>query len=422
MTRTRSVVLSESETQDPSNNFHTGMVFRSGSSQDLRGVHRIFNNKPKQQSANNNINQQNQHHSRSSPLIQSLSHSSSASLSSDCSCFSSKSNKRDFVILDYEDDTSEDVSTEPSPRKTLSRLHADSRSASSSLSVSALNTQQLTNTNTTATATCISLSQQNQLNYLNNQQLLCCSESSSLQSLHNLDKINHANFGQVNRLTSQSLEVMPPENNKRRIDLSDCNQPENCHNYPIILERIQNSLCSFPLERGKTVSPLTIENKNRVETKAEEKASRWLELPNYIFYQICENLPISDAVTLVSSTKFWHNRHHKNNYLWRKLYYRDMKGRPGKFLNDPMETSFLESFKKVYERTPKITTNILNDCKDEVLHVSFSPDGRFLAVCAKDAIFRVYNGEPPYNLLYRNNIGRGGEIIFCTGQKYFSHK
>merc|ERR1711981_10027 len=54
--------------------------------------------------------------------------------------------------------------------------------------------------------------------------------------------------------------------------------------------------------------------------------------------------------------------------------------------------------------TPKISTHVFDECQDEVLHVSFSPDGQMLAICSKDAVFRVYDAEYAYSLLFQQDM------------------
>ena len=60
--------------------------------------------------------------------------------------------------------------------------------------------------------------------------------------------------------------------------------------------------------------------------------------------------------------------------------------------------------------TPKISTHVFDECKDEVLHVSFSPNGQMLAICSKDAVFRIYDADYPYSNLFSKDMSNSNCI------------
>ena len=336
----------------------------------------------------------------SSPLSSAPSSRDSPRCSCDVSVSKSSSslsprNGRDFQIIDYDDDTSEDLSTDNSPVHSLMLNQANSSSAFTRVNRSRDHHHHRDQ------SISLSLSKQNQINF----QILAKNGHGRSNSEDNscLDMVNSGNYEiglrqnlskQSRLLNTQSLDVMPPEV-RMRLDLSDGCAPG--YSGEIV-----------PILKSQEIGPEHnvhdhVQDPEALNTSTQP--SQWTNLPTDIIYKICQKLPIQDAVNFTSSTKKFHQKYSKDKYLWKKLFYRDMQGRPEITLSTPVNNDFRETFKKISYETPRVSTHILRDCSDEVLHVAFSPDGRFLAVCAKDAVFRVYKGVHPYNLLYKNNIG-----------------
>lgn len=74
--------------------------------------------------------------------------------------------------------------------------------------------------------------------------------------------------------------------------------------------------------------------------------------------------------------------------LWRQHFYqyyriaRSIGIAPGK-------TSWLQEFKRLYYHTPAVKGTIIKQHTDQVLHVSFSHNGKMFATCSKDGFIKV---------------------------------
>lgn len=77
---------------------------------------------------------------------------------------------------------------------------------------------------------------------------------------------------------------------------------------------------------------------------------------------------------------------------------------PTPFLQPESEVNFKKAYHSVLDMTPKVSTHVFDECQDEVLHVNFSPDGQMIAICSKDAVFRVYDAEYPYSLFFSQDM------------------
>ena len=132
----------------------------------------------------------------------------------------------------------------------------------------------------------------------------------------------------------------------------------------------------------------------------------WEKLPELILVKIYLKLKLSDLYQLAKTNKKFYQIFTKNKLLWKYAFYRDF-GKPKKIIENPED--FHKSYKECIDLTPAVSMHLFDDCKDEVLHVSFSPNGQMLAICSKDAVFRVYDAEAPYGQIFQSNMAKNNQ-------------
>ena len=84
--------------------------------------------------------------------------------------------------------------------------------------------------------------------------------------------------------------------------------------------------------------------------------------------------------------KTW-NRVSLDESLWKDLLHREINDRPGHLAEG--KVSWQEEVKRVRYHIPTILTETLTEHTDEVLHVSFSHNGKLFSTTSKDATLKV---------------------------------
>ena len=276
--------------------------------------------------------------------------------------------------------------------------------------------------------------------------------------------IDH-DFNQNIASNSSSNDVLRPFKVQRNVESSydesnstcnstNCSSGDSSPCLFLNLERLPSELSSGESLNNNEHDERDNDNNN---DKNKMPLVNWTTLPQDIMYKIFENLDYTDILNLITTNKKWYQNYNNSNYIWKKIFRRDICNQKFGYLdgngvnksnsqfkinNKPFHQKIIKKssnttknktlyqnkpqnqnfstflspqydykniYKKLVTETPSVSTHILKDCKDEVLHVSFSPDGKFLAVCAKDAIFRIYSGSHPYELLFKNNMSKNAQ-------------
>lgn len=100
--------------------------------------------------------------------------------------------------------------------------------------------------------------------------------------------------------------------------------------------------------------------------------------------------------------KSW-NRRSRDELLWKNLFYRTYKIDPAVGIM-PGKTSWLREFKRLTYHTPLLETEVLKEHSHQVLHVSFSHNGKMFATCSKDGYILVWDSQYPVRVKYYRDM------------------
>ncbi|XP_069119388.1 F-box/WD repeat-containing protein 5-like [Argopecten irradians] len=130
--------------------------------------------------------------------------------------------------------------------------------------------------------------------------------------------------------------------------------------------------------------------------------SDWQCLPDNILLHIFSYLPASSVLKASVTCRCW-LRVSYDEYLWRSLFYRHWKIDRSVYIA-PGRTSWLQEYKRLYYHTPVIESEVIRQHSDQVLHVSFSHNGKMFATCSKDGFIRVWNALYPVTMKYKEDM------------------
>lgn len=134
---------------------------------------------------------------------------------------------------------------------------------------------------------------------------------------------------------------------------------------------------------------------------------QWAFLPIPVLLEVFKRLDYKNVVKVSCVCRNWYEIS-RVEYLWKYLFYRNFKVEsnvaliPGK--------NWYEEFKRLYYNVPLIQTENLTDHLNEVLHVSFSHNGKYFATCSKDGWVHLWDSKYP------------AKIKFSHDMKWFSWK
>ncbi|XP_061169605.1 F-box/WD repeat-containing protein 5-like [Saccostrea echinata] len=130
--------------------------------------------------------------------------------------------------------------------------------------------------------------------------------------------------------------------------------------------------------------------------EVEEETTLWDLLPDDVILHILSFMtPFS--VVRMSGTCRRMNEIAFDEQLWKALFHqyyhipKDIGIAPGK-------TSWFQEFKRLYYHTPEVKGTVIKQHTDQVLHVSFSHNGKMFATCSKDGFIKVWNAAYPIQL------------------------
>jgi len=89
------------------------------------------------------------------------------------------------------------------------------------------------------------------------------------------------------------------------------------------------------------------------------------------------------------------NRLSADEFLWRDLVYRHWSIHRS-VLRSHHCSSWREEYERLYDGCPVIESEVLRSHTDQVLHVSFSHDGRLFATTSKDGFIKVLGTSISY--------------------------
>ncbi|XP_014675719.1 PREDICTED: F-box/WD repeat-containing protein 5-like [Priapulus caudatus] len=120
---------------------------------------------------------------------------------------------------------------------------------------------------------------------------------------------------------------------------------------------------------------------------------RWQYLTDDVLMQIFKHLCARDLLRCGATCRHW-LRVAYDELLWKDLLYRNWKIDRGVAMA-PGKTSWLSEYRRLRYHAPAVESEVLRAHTDQVLHVTFSRDGRRFATCSKDGFVKLWDATPP---------------------------
>ncbi|XP_031624368.1 F-box/WD repeat-containing protein 5 [Contarinia nasturtii] len=132
-------------------------------------------------------------------------------------------------------------------------------------------------------------------------------------------------------------------------------------------------------------------------------ATEWDFIPDPILLKILTQLPVRDILNVSECCRRW-NDISKDDYLWKKVFQRDFKVDKSIALK-PGAESWYKEYKRLTYNIPMVLTDDLQFAHaHQVLHVSFSHNGRMFATCSKDGFVHIWNSSYPATIKYSHDM------------------
>ncbi|KAL0118943.1 hypothetical protein PUN28_009521 [Cardiocondyla obscurior] len=128
----------------------------------------------------------------------------------------------------------------------------------------------------------------------------------------------------------------------------------------------------------------------------------WYVMSDSVLLIIFQYLSPRELITAGEVCRSWY-RVSRDEFLWKYLFYRTYKVDPDVGIV-PGKTSWLGEFKRLAYHTPLIETEILKEHSHQVLHVSFSHNGKMFATCSKDGHILVWQSQYPVTIKYLHDM------------------
>ncbi|XP_066582854.1 F-box/WD repeat-containing protein 5 [Prorops nasuta] len=133
-----------------------------------------------------------------------------------------------------------------------------------------------------------------------------------------------------------------------------------------------------------------------------EDNENWYYMPDSILLSIFQYLTPKELLQAGKVCRTW-NRVSHDEFLWKDLFYSTYKVDPDVGIM-PGKTSWLGEFKRLAYHTPLLETEVLKEHTHQVLHVSFSHNGKLFATCSKDGYILVWQSQYPVNIKYLHDM------------------
>ncbi|XP_055644237.1 F-box/WD repeat-containing protein 5 isoform X2 [Toxorhynchites rutilus septentrionalis] len=121
--------------------------------------------------------------------------------------------------------------------------------------------------------------------------------------------------------------------------------------------------------------------------------SPWVFIPEPVFAKIFFGLEPKDILNAGQTCKRW-NKLSRDDYIWRKYFQREFNVDVNISLK-PGAESWRCEYKRLTDNVPMVMTDVLTNHSHQVLHVSFSHNGKMFATCSKDGFVIVWNSAYP---------------------------
>lgn len=151
-----------------------------------------------------------------------------------------------------------------------------------------------------------------------------------------------------------------------------------------------------PPEGRRSRSGSSFSSGDSLVDEAEEdycENSPWVFIPEPMFTKIFLYLEPRDMLNAGQACKRW-TKLSRDDYIWRKYFQREFNVDTNIGLK-PGAESWRSEFKRLTDNVPMVMTDVLTNHSHQVLHVSFSHNGKMFATCSKDGFIIVWNSAYP---------------------------
>ncbi|XP_019643356.1 PREDICTED: F-box/WD repeat-containing protein 5-like isoform X1 [Branchiostoma belcheri] len=137
---------------------------------------------------------------------------------------------------------------------------------------------------------------------------------------------------------------------------------------------------------------------NTMMTWPPAEVDLWLSLPDSILLHVFSFLNSKEVAKAGITSKKWH-RVSQDDLLWKDLLYSEFSV-SRTIPMAPLKTSWRSEFRRLHFLSPVALTETLKEHTDQVLHVSFSHNGKMFASSSKDGFIKVWTVSWPCQVKY----------------------
>ncbi|XP_043259076.1 F-box/WD repeat-containing protein 5 isoform X2 [Colletes gigas] len=156
------------------------------------------------------------------------------------------------------------------------------------------------------------------------------------------------------------------------------------------------------IQENSEENDITLEYKSDYLSERYEENERWSYMPDSILLNIFQYLTPRELTIAGEVCRSWH-RVSYDEFLWKDLFYQTYKIDPDVGIM-PGKTSWLGEFKRLTYHIPLLETEVLKGHSHQVLHVSFSHNGKMFATCSKDGYIFVWESQYPVKIKYLHDM------------------
>ncbi|GJQ67242.1 hypothetical protein Trydic_g8147 [Trypoxylus dichotomus] len=128
--------------------------------------------------------------------------------------------------------------------------------------------------------------------------------------------------------------------------------------------------------------------------------NKWYYLPTTILLKIFGYLNYNEILRTALVCKRWHEIG-RDELLWKELFYSHFRVDRTITLQG---SSWYNEFKRLCYRIPIVLTETITEHANQVLHVSFSHNGKYFATCSKDGYIYVWDSTYPAAIKYYRDM------------------
>ncbi|XP_070493980.1 F-box/WD repeat-containing protein 5-like [Chironomus tepperi] len=134
----------------------------------------------------------------------------------------------------------------------------------------------------------------------------------------------------------------------------------------------------------------------------EFETSDWANLPENVLIKIFSLLSAREILNCSECCRRWHYVS-RDTLLWRSKFREDFKVERGIKLK-PNTDNWYNEYKRLVDNVPLILTEVLTEHSHQVLHVSFSNNGKLFSTCSKDGFVIVWTSDFPSQLKHKYDM------------------